>query len=129
MSLFFLNLSLITYVIGYFWARATRPTPGKYESVQFLFHGNREELKICLNEWITRLPSTSILKLDSTQIIVNQRTRGLRFGAFYFFELIPVPEGTLIKISRQAKLVSIPISQSLLIKNIPQLLEPFDVSG
>ena len=106
MSLFFIFLSILTYVFSHYWAKRTRPDQAHSFNQTQYFSGSLKEFQEHFKKVISKNPRLQIIEHSSTHYLVNESPGTLTYGYFYHIKCEQKEEHLIINILAQPKLIS-----------------------
>lgn len=111
MSLFFLAITIITYVLSHFWARTTQPCKKFTAQTHYLFTGTQGDFYEYLYHWLSENKNIQLIKESDKQFILVEPSGWFSYGGFHHINLQENEVGLMVTISFQPKLVSTPMDE------------------
>lgn len=105
MSLLFLGLTVITFLVSHFWAGKNRPKRPSRPTAELLFNGFSEEFIKNLQQALQNNKRLKLLKWTKTEIIISENAGLFRYGTFYHLDLNNRRNDILVLVYIQPKLI------------------------
>ena len=128
MSLFFLQLSILTYFLTHYWAKKTKPEKDFSFGHIFIFQGNSKDFKKKLETWILSQKNLKKVEDKNNEMILSSPPSVWSYGYFYHFQWVEKEKHTEVVFCVQPKLVSMPNDRETLGEKLSKELELKDVS-
>jgi hypothetical protein len=128
MSLFFLFLTILTFLLAYFCSKKTIPQETQSFAEQSFEIKDPHSIHVLIKEWVIKNKRLSIIHESSDYYLVNESPTLLSYGYFYHIHVLTEAKKTIIKISLQAKLVSSPYDKKIIYTRFCENLELKNVS-